>query len=451
MEEKSLFNELREEIERISLVDTHEHFITEEERRSLSLDLFYLIPHYASSDLVSSGMPASVLEELRGVGDRQLSLEDKWKKLEPYWIRIKNTGYARALQIVARDIFGVEDINQKTYGILSEKIASSNKKGWYAHILRDKANIECSIVEYLRGDSIYGPAQRPETGLLYLDRRVGMAIPAFGLDSLKRVENLDGLVATRNLEGIRDAERRYDISIHTLDDLLRVLDLVFERGTSEGIVGVKTALAYNRVIYYEKTTRYEAERLFNRIFDHLGEGISWREAKPLQDFLMHQVIHRAIEAKLPIQIHTGLQEGIGNIITNADPTHLINLFIQYPQARFDIFHASYPYTGELTTLAKNFPNVYADLCWMYVISPYAARRTLAEWIETLPSNKVFGFGGDYFIVEGAYAHAKMARDNVARVLTEKVEEGYFSPSEAVAFARRILRDNALEVFQIGIV
>jgi len=449
MEDKSLFKKLREEIWNIPLIDTHEHFILEKERQDLSLDIFYLLPHYACSDLVSSGMPGSVLEELRGRGPRQLSSEEKWKEFAPYWTKIKNTAYSRALQIIARDIFDVEDINEMTYSILSEKIASSNERGWYNHILRDKANIECCIVEYLGQEFIYGPAPRPETQSFYPDRRVGMTIPAFDLDILRRVENLDGLVAIRTLERIREAERTYDLNIYTLDDLLKVLDLVFERGMKEGIVGVKTALAYNRIIRYERTTRYEAERLFNRLFDHLGEGLSWREAKPLQDFLMHQVIRRAIEAKLPIQIHTGLQEGVGNIITNANPTHLINLLIQYPQAKFDIFHASYPYTGELTTLAKNFPNVYADLCWMYIISPYAARRTLSEWIETLPSNKIFGFGGDYLIVEGAYAHAKMARDNTARVLAEKVEEGYFSASEAVTFARRILRENPLEVFNLG--
>jgi len=50
---KSLFQELGEEIEKIPLVDTHEHSILEEERLSLSLDIFYLFPHYASSDLIS--------------------------------------------------------------------------------------------------------------------------------------------------------------------------------------------------------------------------------------------------------------------------------------------------------------------------------------------------------------------------------------------------------------
>ena len=98
---------------------------------------------------------------------------------------------------------------------------------------------------------------------------------------------------------------------------------------------------------------------------------------------------------------------------------------------------------------KNFPNVYANLCWVYIISPYAARRILSEWIETLPSNKIFAFGGDYLFVEGAYAHAKIARDNIARVLTEKIEEGYFSSTDAVDFANKILRENPLEIYQLG--
>ena len=444
--EKGLFEELRGELEKITLIDTHEHFILEEERLDLPLDLFYLFPHYASSDLISSGMPHSLLEEIRS---GEFTLEEKWKKFEPYWLRIKNTAYAKVLKIVARDLFEVEDINEKTYRTLSERISSSNKKGWYNKILKEKANIEYCIVNYLGKGKIYAPPSRIEDKLDSLDQKLNMSIPPLGLEMLKPVGVFDGLVGIWNLKQIRRLEREYNINIHNLDDLLKVLDSSFERRIKEGIVGVKTALAYNRIIRYERTTKYQAEQVFNRIFDHLGEGISWKEARPLQDFLMHQVIQRAVEAKLPIQIHTGLQEGSGNIITNSNPTHLINLFIQYPQAQFDIFHASYPYTGELTTLAKNFPNVYADLCWMHIISPYAARRILSEWIETLPSNKIFGFGGDYLIVEGAYAHAQIARDNITRVLAEKVEEDYFSLPEALDFARKILRDNPAEVFNLS--
>jgi len=62
-------------------------------------------------------------------------------------------------------------------------------------------------------------------------------------------------------------------SIFNLNDLLKVIDLSFERRIKEGIIGIKTALAYNRVICYEKVTKYQAERVFNRVFDHLGFGV----------------------------------------------------------------------------------------------------------------------------------------------------------------------------------
>jgi predicted TIM-barrel fold metal-dependent hydrolase len=158
---------------------------------------------------------------------------------------------------------------------------------------------------------------------------------------------------------------------------------------------------------------------------------------------------RAVEHRLPVQVHTGIQEGNGNFVANSHPLHLVNLLVEYPDARFDLFHAGYPYQSELATLGKNFPNAYVDLCWVHVISPWVARQTLHEWLETVPSNKIFAFGGDYKFVEGAYAHAVMARDGVARVLAEKVEGGYFTEGEALSVARKILAENAAAFFCIA--
>ena len=36
---------------------------------------------------------------------------------------------------------------------------------------------------------------------------------------------------------------------------------------------------------------------------------------------------------------------------------------------FDIFHIGYPYQQTLSALAKNFANVYIDMCWAHIISP----------------------------------------------------------------------------------
>ena len=122
--------------------------------------------------------------------------------------------------------------------------------------------------------------------------------------------------------------------------------------------------------------------------------------------------------------------------------------LEYGKAKFDLFHGGYPFMGEALALAKNFGCVWLDLCWLYIISPTAAARMLHEAIETLPSNKIFAFGGDFIIPEGAYGHSVMARRVVSRVLTEKVEDGYLTEDEAVALARRILRENAAEFFRL---
>lgn len=201
------------------------------------------------------------------------------------------------------------------------------------------------------------------------------------------------------------------------------------------IVGIKIGLAYARTLDFEKTTYAEAEAVFNRIYrtetfatiellpypgrtiaTRVPQGIGFDEAKPLQDYVVHRIIQLAAKHGLSVQIHTGLQEGNENIIGNSNPTLLTNLFREYREVKFDVFHAGYPYFRELATLAKNFPNVYPDLCWVHIISPSTARTILSEWLDTVPSNKILAFGGDYRFAEGVYGHMVMARRNVAATL-----------------------------------
>jgi predicted TIM-barrel fold metal-dependent hydrolase len=261
---------------------------------------------------------------------------------------------------------------------------------------------------------------------------------------------LEHFAVARTREELSALEGECAFAIHSLDDLVRAMQTALGRYVMEGAVAVKIGLAYRRRIRFENVARADAERLFNRIASHLGEGPSWEEAGPLQDYMIHQIIQAAIDRDLPIQIHTGLQEGNENILTNSNPMHLVNLFIEYREAKFDIFHGAYPYTGELLALAKNFPNVYLDLCWLHIISPSAGARMLHEAIETVPANKIFAFGGDFIIPEGAYGHSVMARQVVRRVLTEKIEDGYLTEDEAVGLAGRILRDNPAALYRLTV-
>jgi len=167
----------------------------------------------------------------------------------------------------------------------------------------------------------------------------------------------------------------------------------------------------------------------------------------LEDYMFHYVMRLADAHQLPVQIHTGMFAGTGGVVTNSKPTHLINTFLLYPRVQFDIFHISYPYQEELGVLAKSFPNVHADFCWAHVISPIAARRTLTQFLDLVPVNKILGFGGDFKHPELVYAHAMMARRTVADVLAEKVETGYCSEEEALVTGKALLFENADRLFR----
>ncbi len=442
----SVINEkIRQAVEEIPVVDTHEHILPESERDRYAVDFTYLFAQYNTSDLVSAGMPPHLMEAVRlpmhqyrkvfvkrmklrrtlvEPKRKDMTLAERWQTLEPYWNAIRNTAYAKQTLIAIKDIFGFDDLNKDTYEPLSEAIAKTRRPDWYRHVMKEKGNIAISVLDA----QISNP-----------DR-----------ERFAPVMRFDHFIAVRSRAEVAALEQESGISIHSLDDLVKAMCLTLEKYMKDGICGIKNGLAYERTLKYDKVTKTEAETVFNRIASHLGEGPSWLEAKPLQDYMMHQTIRAAIEAGLPMQIHTGLQEGNENIITNSNPTLLVNLFIEYREAKFDLFHGGYPYIHEWATLAKNFANVYADMAWVHIISPEIGRQQLHELIETVPGNKIMAFGGDATTVELAYAHSRMARQVVARVLSEKVADGYMDENEAIALAGKVLRDNPAKLFKLAV-
>ena len=204
------------------------------------------------------------------------------------------------------------------------------------------------------------------------------------------------------------------VGITSLPGLKRAMEKSFEQSMAVGMVAVKSTIAYNRELLFREVEEADAARDFESLMKcerRLPEGFRRQRERPfrlLEDHMFHHLMKLAAEHHYPVQVHTGLHAG-PNFITNSNPTLLTNLFFLYPTVKFDLFHMSYPYQEELASLAKLFPNVYVDLCWAHIIAPGATRRALSEFLETVPVNKIMGFGGDYRLVELSYAHARMAR------------------------------------------
>ena len=428
----SSYSEIREHIEGIRVIDTHEHLPPESERVKEEVDvLATFLQYYASSDLISAGMPE---EEFLKLWDTSRPLDERWAIFEPWWEKMRNTAYARALEIAARDLYGVEGITSETYEVLSERMKERNREGLYPWVLRERCNIEISILDM---------------GLYDVDRNLFAPVLQFN-DMLRATDRA----------AVEEIGRAEGGPIHTLNDLLNAARARFDRLQSS-VVAVKIPTAYERPIFFEKTSFSEAEEAFNRIYrtrlfrrmevppkgdKRVPAHVGAEELVPLQDCLVHLIVGEAERRGLPVQIHTGLQEGNENVVSHSNPELLINLFMEYRDAKFDIFHGAWPYWEELGALAKNFPNVYIDMCWMHVISEGMARTALSEWLDEVPANKIMGFGGDYAFIEGVYGHAVMAKENIARVLASKVEEGAFGLGDAKRYASWLLRDNPLMLF-----
>jgi len=156
-------------------------------------------------------------------------------------------------------------------------------------------------------------------------------------------------------------------------------------------------------------------------------------------------MERANDENLPVQVHTGYLAGNWGSLNSTRASYLIPIFEKYRRIRFDVMHASMPWVSELGAIAKNYPNVYPDLCWAWTMSPAQSERALSEWLDAVPFNKIFGYGADTGRPWCDVGYALQARIGIARVLEQKIEAGYFSPSTAQEVASAIMLHNGEEL------
>lgn|SRR5579872_907674 len=428
----SLERRLLAELEDLQIADTHEHFFDERDRVGQHVDFFSLVQGaYTGTDLASAGITPEASRLLRNENAPEM---ERWRAFEPYWKLVRFTGYAQALRLAVHDLYGGKEISASTIHEINQAIADRNRAGLYRYILKERARIRFCVEDDSCGGCIKIRSTKENFEYLVLARR------------------FDKFIVPATPSDIKELESSTGVSITTLEGLERAAEKSFQQNLEEGMRVVKVALAYFRDLHFEEVDAADAERDLEALLRQerpLPQGFRSAFVRPfrrLEDHMFHHVMKLADAHHVPVQIHTGLFAGTGGVLTNSKPTHLINTFLLYPRIQFDIFHLSYPYQEELGALAKAFPNVHADFCWADVVSPVGARRALDEFLETVPVNKILGFGGDYKYPELSYAHAKMARRIVAQVLAGKVESGLCTEQEAFEIGKMLLYDNAARLF-----
>lgn len=422
MENGSLYHDILEELNTIPTVDAHEHLPPERDRCKLHLDFYSLFGHYCQADLVSAG---ATKKELDMWADRSRSVDERWQSFKRYLDPIRTTGCGRSAMLTLKHVLGFDDLTDENYKEVSQSMQEGNRTGRYDEILRDKCNIVACI-----HCQAYDP-ESPEY-FFYL-KQARDVVDILSMSDIWRVSEESG------------------VSIHTLDDLLDAMTKIVETWKSTPkVLGIKSGHAYYRSLDFKKVAKADAERVFNCILTHEGHSLSLHEALGLQDYLMFELVARAEALKLPMAFHTGIQAGNCNRIRYTDPLQLQTLLEEFPRAKFDLFHGGIPWTREIAILAKSFPGVHLNMTWIHIVDPAQARSALSEWLDMIPNTKIFGFGGDYNVVEKVYGHITIARENIARVLAAKVAEGAFSRETVSRIANNLMFENPRRFYDLDL-
>jgi len=239
-------------------------------------------------------------------------------------------------------------------------------------------------------------------------------------------------------------------SITNLNNFLDVCYEIFIKMKEKGSVGIKNQSAYERSLNFENSTRGEAEKMFNFILNDPRRSLGWPEVKVLDDYLFHRFLDIAEELSLPVQIHTGHITGILDEIAKANGVQLIPVMELHKNVKFDLLHANWPYAWKILFLAKNYPNVHIDLCWVSIIDPYYTHQFLCDALTSIPHSKIHGFSGDYpDIPEYSVAHLNIAKDVISSVLARMVDTNWISIDEAKEIATDWFLNNPNEFHKLG--
>ncbi|MDD4797900.1 MAG: amidohydrolase family protein [Eubacteriales bacterium] len=410
---------LFESIAVLPIMDTHEHVPLRQQNRELPCDvLTEFLSHYFDKDLLSAGMPRNILDHAR---NPELPIADRFRALSPWWDLCRHTGYGRSLDLSARGVYGIEKITGDTIEELNARFqAGVENPHHYRHVLKDLCHIDRSIVDCpgyrLRADDY-------DAQLFLLVKRLDPYLSRFG--------QVNDMVAYTGIE------------ISDFDSFLAAVTRDIQNFRENGYVGFKLGVAYERPLHFARVEKAVARELFSGALKAIQTGQPYQAPLALQDYILHHCLSVISTLDTFIQVHTGYQEGNGNMVAHSDPLLLNNLFLEYPQIQFDLFHIGYPYVAQVGVLAKLFANVSVDFAWANIISPTAAENALCEYLDLVPRNKILAFGGDYLFVDGIYGHQLMARRMVSRALARKVDGGQMDEDEALATAKLLLHDNAL--------
>jgi len=424
----STYPALREYIETLPIIDCHDH--SSQMGPKPTDPVKAVIDWYMRADIASASSEA----EVEIIFDEKRPLEERWPLLERAWQRARHTGYAQVIRRALREFYHEPDLTLEALQRIGANPIDFSDEANYTAIL-DKARI------VLRLEDCWPNPKDFLAGTYHMPPRSRLMISLPGFHNLRASYEVQANAAI------------IDRCVTSLDEYLDACREIFTRLKAAGAAGFKDQSAYNRSLAFGNPTRQQAEEAFNWMMADPRRSLAYPDAvQPLSDYLFQHFMRIARDLDLPVQIHTGHMAGSYNEITKANAIHLTSLLELHRETRFDLFHANWPYSGEILFLIKNYPNVALDFCWAHMVDPLYSQALLRQAISSVPHAKIHGYGSDLGgdMLTSAWAHADLARDNIAMALADLVEIDYLDLDEARSIAADWLFNNPNAFFKLGL-
>lgn len=414
---------LLEYLSTLPVIDSHEHLPDEAVRLAQNVDFTLLFSHYCRDDLAAAGMTESQQEQIFG----EAPVLEKWRLLEPLLRNTETSAYMRAARNAMEKFYGLSSLQSLEDAVeLTARVKAANKPGLYSRVLHDVCGIRRSMN--------------------FCDEPVD---PRF-FNSVKYIGNYTMIC---HMNEIMSFEKAWSKSLPTLQRYVQGLLEALQNDVRSGIKGFKIGQAYMRPLDFDATSIHDAELVYNRLF---SESKSWNihalgfsETKPLEDYLTRLIVEFAGDNNLPVVIHVGFQTARFMKLDDARPHRLWEMLRRYRNIQFSMLHGGLPWVAEGAVMARQLPNLAIDMGWMHIMCPEMAIQALKYYFDMVPMNKVMGFGGDYQVVEKVYGHLKIARENIAQALSDRVDNGQMTMEQARRWGRALLHDSADSFYGLG--
>lgn len=411
---------LWEYLQTVPVVDTHEHFHRFTDTQGYDdLVSFLYFDSYACIPAMYFGA-----ELIDTIIDKSRPEKERFQAFCALYDRIRYTQTGRNIRQMVR-LWGADDVTLDHYDRLKEGFANR------LQLVKNPEQI-CTYIVNSAGHPMYGYVKG-------LKDYIAGKMPCEKKCYVNPV--ITGLHVIEAWEAVEDIAYAADMEVGSVTALEEAAQKLMTDCVKVGAVGFKDVYTYFRAWNIGVPNRYAAEKDFARIYN--GE----KSTGALSDYMFYQIYDISQQLGMPMGIHTGM-----TLMSSEPASSLVTLYPvirAFPNLAFDLYHFNYPVLDSYIQMIKSCPNVYANGAFVIGGQPHYAKLFLTDALRGIPTERVLAYGGDCHCAgEMVNITLRTTLQVVDSVLSDAMEEGYLSLSEAEEVAAIWLGRSAKELYKL---